>query len=171
MKLLLYLISSSFLLSCTSADKKTHLHDVGFPTQDKTTLLDPDFTACDSTKTYYYYNQNAPSDRKAYFKGGSKAIKRYIQNQYPDLDLGDESGMFTIHFLLNCKGEIDHFQFVENDLNYVHKKFPKHVKDKLFTIHQSLEGWQPIYIDSAYRDCFMHTTYKLKNGKIEAILP
>jgi hypothetical protein len=172
MKRFSILICTALFMSCThTPEKKEHQHDVGFPPKNKTTVLNPNFEACDSSKTYYYYNQQSAKDRSAYFQGGAKAIKRHLHATYPELDLGKESGMFTIHFMLNCKGEIDHFQFVENDLDYRPKKFPSHVKETLFEAHQTLEGWQPIYINGAYRDCYMHTTYILKNGTLENVLP
>lgn len=171
MKFLLSFSACLLFTGCQTSEENIHTHAIGFAPKNSVLIINSHFTPCDSNITYYYYNKNKAEDKAASFKGGSSAMKRKIRKHFPSLNLGTANGMFTIHFVLNCKGEIDWFTFSENDLDYQPIQFSKAIRSQLIEIQKSLNGWQPIFINGSYHDCFMHTTYKIKNGNIIEILP
>ena len=118
-----------------------------------------------------YYNHNSPGDRPASYKGGPKAIKKYIKENYPALDLNNDSGMLTIRFIINCQGKTGDFEMFENDLDFKPTSFNPVTRGKLLDITRELKDWQANYMGGSYRDSFMYITYRLENGKITEILP
>lgn len=158
-------------MACNQQETEKYPYDIGFIPEETAIIIDSGFAPCDTGKFYSYYNRNAPEDIPAGFVGGPKAIKRFIEKEYPDLDLQGQSGLLTIRFMINCEGRTDRFEIFENDLDYQPMPFKPEVKQRLFEIHLQLAEWRPIYIHGEYRDCFMYITYRLKDGKITEILP
>ncbi len=146
---------------------------IGFIPKHSAININPDFKVCNNKYVVDYYNRSGfdNNDIPAGYIGGPKAIKKLLAKQYPNLNLKNESGMLTIRFIINCKGEIGRFEILENDLNYQPKTFDPEVKEQLFNFTKDLKNWQANYLAGESRDCAMYLTYKLKNGKIIAILP
>ncbi len=171
----IFFIAGVLLLftACNSqpSSQAKKVYAVGHIPLEKAILLDSTFKACNEGHLYQYYNQNAGSDKPAGYIGGATAIKKFIREHHPNLDLEGASGLFTLRFMINCEGRTDRYEWVENDLDYQPRKFAPEVAKKLFEIHQELKNWRPIYINGAYRDCFMYTTFKIKHGEIIEVLP
>lgn len=160
------------LLTLTSKDSLVlYPYRVGFIPEEEALDAHANFIICDESIVLDYYNVGGINDQPAMYVGGTKAIAKLIRKEYPELDLKNESGMLTIRFMINCKGETGRFQFVENDLNYQPKSFEKGVKQQMLDITKSLSAWKPNFVQGKNRDTVMYLTYKIKYGEIIAILP
>ena len=166
------LILTVFLLGCQPERKSYPTHDVGYIDPQKALHPSPDFKICGLEKDILqYYNHNQPGDKPAGYTGGPKAIKKHIRTYYPELDLGRESGMFTVRFIINCEGKTGRFEIFENNLDYVPSPFNPKTREQLLKLTRELEDWRANYMDGDYRDSFVYITYRIENGKITEILP
>ena len=168
----LFLAGISLLgISLLPNNVSNYPYRIGYIPRGEGVNSNPKFSVCNEAYVVDYYNRNGPEDEPATYIGGSKAIGKLIQREYPDLNLKDESGMLTIRFIINCKGQTGRFVTIENDLDFKPRKFDPEVKDRLLTITQKLDQWRPNFLRGQNRDCAMYITYKLNHGKIIAILP
>ncbi|MGB0177485.1 MAG: hypothetical protein ACPF9D_09985 [Owenweeksia sp.] len=171
-KLYVPLILMSLVVACQPGQPSYPVKDIGFIYPEN--IIDPDaeFRICGTEEDILqYYNHNAPGDKPAGYIGGPKAIKKYLKDHYPGLDLHHDSGMLTIRFIINCEGKTGHFEMFENDLDFKPTSFHPKTCEQLLEITRELRNWRANQMEGSYRDSFMYITYRIENGKITEILP
>ena len=115
----------------------------------------------------YYYDEIGISNSRNRQEKLAYFLKHY---NYP-LD-SNENGYIRIRFMVNCKGKIGRFSLQEMDRDYKEKRFPIEITQQLFDLVSQLDGWLPSkWKQSEPVDYYVHVGFKIKNGKIEEILP
>ena len=131
-------------------------------------VFTPDpFKPCDHIdRIADYYN-----DDRSGIKGGKGRLRTLLRNHLDIDHLAEESGYLTFRFVINCDGEAGWFTTEEADLDYNRKQFSDQTKSALSRILMSHAEYKPLLINDDPRDSFTYITFKLRDGKVEEILP
>lgn len=130
---------------------------------------DSTFKLCEQGRTYPYYSS------KVTYKGSFWDIKQQYLSNYPlkkFKKLKNNSGILTIQFKINCKGEIGDFSVQQCDLNYE----PIVLNEKIVTYFleetKKLKEWIPGK-DEDGNEVNSHKffSFRIKDGVILEILP
>jgi len=127
------------------------------------------FTLCDSIGLWPYYNPTLK------YQGGFWEIKQQFKTTCPTnkfKNLKNNTGMVTIQFKVNCKGEIGNFKLQQCDLNYQPTLLDKKITTYLLSQTKQLKNWIPA-IDEDRNTVNSHKflSFKLKEGVLLEILP
>jgi hypothetical protein len=135
------------------------IHD---PDSDKT-----DFLLCNREKDVrQYFNLNKWIE----FEGEKSAIVAFFEKNFKPVN-NLESGWIRIRFIVNCKGQSGRFRILESDEKYKERPFDKKISAQLFALTQQLTGWKILYDDKDAVDYYQYLIFKIKDGRIEKILP
>ncbi len=171
-KIYLLLTVPLLVFGCSPTPPDYPTHDIGYINPENTEDATEVFKPCDSTESIIqYYNTNTIDDAPAYYEGGPKAIRKYILENYPQLNLHQDSGMLTIRFVINCQGQTGYFEVFENDLDFQPTSLNAHTREQLLKITRELNAWKANFHQGSYRDSYMYLIYRIENGKITEILP
>ncbi|PCI93398.1 MAG: hypothetical protein COB15_16485 [Flavobacteriales bacterium] len=99
---------------------------------------DAPFTLCDDGSVHPYYHPELK------YKGGFWEIKQHFQSTYSTAKfqvLKNNSGIVTVQFNVNCKGETGDFKIRQCDLDYQPITLNKKITDYLMTKTIELKDW------------------------------
>ncbi len=129
-------------------------------------LDDPSFKACRENYIPQYYSTNSD------FKGEKPALEAYFREKFiKNKAHARESGYITIRFVVNCRGQTGRFRVQEIGLDYLPKKFPSALTNRLLELTKQLDGWQPGQRNGLQLDCYQYLTFTINNGDISQIMP
>ncbi len=129
-------------------------------------LDDPAFTVCRENYIPQYYSTNSS------FKGEKPAIEAYFREKFiKNKAHASESGYITIRFVVNCRGQTGRFRVQEIGLDYLPKKFPSALPNRLLDLTKQLDGWLPGQRNGFQLDCYQYLTFTITNGDISLIMP
>jgi len=127
------------------------------------------FTLCDSIGLWPYYNPTLK------YQGGFWEIKQQFKTTCPTnkfKNLKNNTGIVTIQFKVNCKGEIGNFRLQQCDLNYQPTLLDKKITTYLLSQTKQLKNWIPaIDEDGNTVNSHKFLSFKLKEGVLLEILP
>lgn len=128
-----------------------------------------DFILCDDKNTYPYYHP------KLRYEGGFWEIKNHFkskfnENKYHNVE--NNSGIVTIQFVVNCKGEIGKYETQSCDLNYYETEVNEDLVFDLLNLIKELNQWI-VGKDENGTEVNSHAflSFRIENGKITEILP
>lgn len=111
-------------------------------------------------------------NRDNLYRGGKKAIRQYFSEKFvPVPEAEQESGWLTIRFMVNCKGETDRFRVSGMDTEFNPKTFAESLSQQLLTLAKAMDGWQPAFWEGQPYDYYFFLSFKIRNGKLDDILP
>ena len=126
-----------------------------------------DFILCDENHVYQYFN-----DSKGFLYDGEKlAIEEEFQKKYNQTIVKKENAWVRIRFIVNCFGRTDRFRILTANYNYEPIEIDKNITSQLLEITKNLSGWIPKKIKEQKIDYYQYLTFKIKDGKIDEILP
>lgn len=106
------------------------------------------------------------------YKGEKKKLVSILQNQYKPVNKKDQNGFVRIRFVVNCKGQSGMFRVLESDVHFEPFQFHPKVTSQLLEITKQLDGWFVVrdQTDTPV-DYYQYLIFKIKDGKIEDIMP
>lgn len=105
------------------------------------------------------------------YNGEMYAIKKYVLQNYKSPRILNQTGLLTIRFLINCKGQSGMFRLHSNDLELNEFKFEDQITTQLLEIVQNLNAWEILnYQDKSY-DYYQYLTFKIVDSEIKEIAP
>jgi hypothetical protein len=127
------------------------------------------FKMCEQGSTYPYYNS------KVTYQGSFWEIKQQYTTDYPlnkFQKLKNNSGILTIQFKINCKGEIGDFSLQQCDLNYQPIVLDEKITTYFLENTQKLKKWIPGQ-DEDGNEVNSHKffSFRIKEGALLEILP
>jgi hypothetical protein len=126
-----------------------------------------DFKLCNpEPQIYDYYNSYPPGG----FLKGKNEMASIISSRIDKKKLLQESGYFTLRFVVNCNGEAGRFVTEETSLDFEKKKFHRETANHLYDIVKGLGQWRPVTLDKPV-DGYFYITFKLEDGELKEILP
>lgn len=126
-----------------------------------------DFILCNENQIYQYFN-----DSKGFqYKGEKLAIEEDFQKKYKSVNVKKENGWVRIRFVVNCNGESDRFRILIANYDYQPIEFDKNIISQLLNITKSLTGRIPKSVNGKKVDYYQYLIFKIKDGKIDEILP
>ncbi len=159
--LAIILFSPSFFLA--QKDTWDYIGNISF--DEKTDRKD--FILCDENHVYQYFN-----DSEGYLYDGEKlAIEEEFQKKYNQTIVKKENAWVRIRFIVNCFGRTDRFRLLTANYNYEPIEIDKNITSQLLEITKNLSGWIPKKIKEQKIDYYQYLTFKIKDGKIDEILP
>ncbi len=130
---------------------------------------DTTFTLCNKGTLLPYYNPDLT------YQGGFWEIKQHFQSEYPTAkfqSLKNNSGIITIQFKINCKGETGDFVVQQCDLNYQPTTLNKGITDHLLSKTKTLTNWIPAKDEEGkIVNCHKFFSFRIKSGVLLEILP
>ncbi|MDA9773731.1 hypothetical protein N9B82_02130 [Saprospiraceae bacterium] len=154
----------------TFLKRKSHgQHRIGYINPESILDKGTNFRPCTENQLdiHDYYNGSPPGNLKG--KKGSKwsFIEQFLEPE----KIAGQSGYLSIHFIINCKGEIGYFTVEQADLDYQPHQFSKVTIEHLMELTKKMHPWIPAKIWEENKDSYAYLIYKLKDGKIIEILP
>jgi hypothetical protein len=130
---------------------------------------DTSFTLCNDGNIYPYYHPELK------YKDGFWEIKQHFQSTYLTTKfqaLKSNSGIITVQFKVNCKGQIGDFILQQCDLSYQPTTLDKEITDYFLTATKMLKNWIPAK-DKEGNIVNSHKffSFRIKEGILLEILP
>lgn len=127
----------------------------------------PAFYLCDEKNIMEYYQVNPK------YGEGLKSIRLYFEPFLNELNrvIHFNTGLLTIRFIINCKGETDRFRVVGVDENYNPIMLTAELKHAFINRVENMDKWKPGFYANQYFDAYYTLSLKIKHGKIVDILP
>tara|TARA_B100000809_G_C15139322_1_gene532272 strand:+ start:1036 stop:1497 length:462 start_codon:yes stop_codon:yes gene_type:complete len=130
---------------------------------------DTSFTLCGEGEIYPYYYPELS------YKGGFWAVKQHYEKDYPTSQfqkLKKNSGIVTVQFRINCKGETGRFIIKLCDLNYQRVIIDKKILNYFLIKTKTLTNWIPAE-DGKGKTTNSHKffSFRIKGGVLLEILP
>lgn len=130
---------------------------------------DAGFVLCGDSICWPYYNPDLT------IKGDFWEVKRHYNNDYPTSSfklLKNNTGIITVSFKVNCKGETGDFSVQQCDFNYQSTVMAKPVTDYFLAKSKSLTGWMPGKDEEGnVVNHHKFFSFRIKEGKLIQILP
>jgi hypothetical protein len=130
---------------------------------------DTTFTLCENGGVWPYYH------RELKYKGSFWEIKKHYQSEYPIAkfqNLKNNSGIITIQFKVNCKGETGEFALQQYGLNYQPTTLDEKITNYFMEQTKQLKDWIPLK-DQEGKTINSHKffSFRIKAGDLIEILP
>lgn len=134
-----------------------------------TLVAQDQFKLCDSIKTMPYYYPDMSNALNFY------EIKTHFRTDYPEArfkKLAANSGIITIQFKINCKGEVGDYRLQQCDLNYKAVEMDAAITDYFMSKTKELKEWN-LGKDETGLIVNSHKFYSFRivNGILTEILP
>ena len=130
---------------------------------------DTSFSLCEDVSTWPYYHPELK------YKGGFWVIKEHFKSTYPTTKmqvLKKNSGIVTVRFKVNCKGEMGEFSLIQYDLDYQKTTLNKIITDYFLTKTKELKDWiPPKNEEGKIVNSHKFFSFRLINGELIEILP
>lgn len=120
------------------------------------------FERCMEGQPGEYYHDNL-----TYRKGNEFLIKKIGENA-PEAS-GD--GYITVHFTLNCNGEMGHLGLEQMDREFQSTSFDPGLVQHIISEVMALKDWPEIKPGRLYKDIHSFLMFRIKNGKITDLCP
>jgi len=146
-------------------DKNKYPHYIGH-INPQTSVLNDDFTLCDSERIYGTHHgmpKKAFHISKKHFRKTILAV--YDSSKYSD------SGYLNFRFLVNCEGKPGKFEINELNLDLEKTDLNDDMVSELLTLTSDKKHWNVFYVKELPRNYYMYILYRIENGKITEILP
>src|SRR5690606_28811964 len=98
------------------------------------------FKLCEDGKTYPYYSPELK------YKGGLFAIQQTLSEKYESKKFANKknnTGILTIQFQVNCKGESGNYRILATDFDYKKIVLNKKMTNRITLIIKNLDNWVP----------------------------
>ncbi len=128
-----------------------------------------DFFLCNEGDIYQYFN-NSEGEGVDY-EGEKFTIEEEFSNKYNFQNVNKDNAWVRIRFVVNCKGETDRFRILVSDYNYQPIEIDTKITAQLLQISKDLKGWKPKAYKGFQLDYYQYLIFKIKDGKIDEILP
>lgn len=127
----------------------------------------PKFHICDEFNIMEYYQVNPK------YGEGYKSIRLYFDQYLKEIEkqINFESGLVTIRFVINCKGETDRFRVFSVDGNYKDLTITDELKQLCIRTVKNMGNWQPGFDSGEYFDSYFTLSLKIRNGQVTDLLP
>lgn len=141
---------------------------VAFIKEEEVIDKDSTFELCGFQKRMldYYVRKNLNG-----YKGGNRAVRKYLSNELDKSKLFEESGYLTFRFYVNCKGEAGKFVVEQAALNFQRKAFNPTTIAHCLELLKGLKEWNPTHFGEDKIDATFYFTFKLKDGELIEIMP
>ncbi len=130
---------------------------------------DTTFTLCNKGSLLPYYYPDIT------YQGGFWEIKQHFQSEYPTAKfqtLKNNSGIITIQFKINCKGETGDFVLQQCDLDYQPTTLNIAITDYLLSKTKTLINWIPAKDEEGeIVNCHKFFSFRITSGVLLEILP
>ncbi|PCI95031.1 MAG: hypothetical protein COB15_12505 [Flavobacteriales bacterium] len=130
---------------------------------------DTSFSLCEDVSTWPYYHPELKH------KGGFWVIKEHFKSSYPTTKMQvfkKNSGIITVRFKVNCKGETGEFSLIQYDLDYQKTTLNKIITDYFLTKTKELKDWiPPKNEEGKIVNSHKFFSFRLINGELIEILP
>lgn len=126
-----------------------------------------DFYLCNEGDIFQYFNNSEGVE----YNGEKYAIEKEFSDKYHSENVKKENALVRIRFVVNCKGETDRFRTLVADYNYQPIKIDENITSQLLEITKNLKGWKPKTYRGIKIDYYQYLIFKIKDGKIDEILP
>ena len=127
-------------------------------------LDDPAFELCNEDLVQQDY-----SGIGADYRGGKKAIKKELLGKLQEKAHFKGSGLLTLRFVVNCKGETGRFRAKAIDGEIQEKEVLQEQVELLENLVANLEQWQPGFWKGRKFDSYYQINLKINNGQITDI--
>jgi hypothetical protein len=130
---------------------------------------DTSFTLCDGVQTWPYYFPDLK------IKGDFWEVKKHYNMEYPlslFQNLKNNTGIITVQFKVNCKGEMGDFSTQQCDFTYKPNVVDKRIIDYFLARTKTLTGWVPGKNEEG--EIVNHHkffSFRIKEGVLIQILP
>ena len=126
------------------------------------------FSTCGSEDEIYDYYNGDPDGQPM---GGKPALWQVVENHWePDLFEG-LSGYLSLHFIINCEGEIGRFGVEQTNLDFQPTTFSNEAIRHCMDLLLQVPSWQPTVLREEPTDSYAYITFKLENGALIDIIP
>lgn len=166
-RLALLFIFQLALFSCNQAQQQTHEKEyvnVGSIKPDAL-LDDTPFAVCEEEWILEYYN----FQKGFQFEGEKIALINYFQKNYTVQ--ANDTGYFTVRFVVNCKGETGRFRTEAMNFSYQPIEMNEVTTHQLLKLCKELKGWGIGVYQEKERDYYQYLTFKMEKGHLTEILP
>jgi len=117
------------------------------------------FSPCYEHSIYQYYQINTD------YVGGKRAIKSKLKDKFPISTLS-ESGLLTIRFVVNCKGETGLYRSKMIDTYLQEIDLSEKDLTQIYSAISALDKWQPGSVGDNPEDSYYQISFKLVNGSL-----
>lgn len=118
-----------------------------------------EFSPCHDHPIYQYYQINTG------YVGGKRAIKSELESTFPVNTLM-ESGLLTIRFVVNCKGETGIFQSKMIDSSLQEVDISNKDLTQIYAAISALYKWVPGRVRDQRADSYHQISFKLLDGEV-----
>ena len=126
-----------------------------------------DFVLFNENQIYQYFN-----DSKGFqYEGEKIVIEEEFQKNYNSGNVKKENAWVRIRFIVNCFGKSDRFRILTANYDYEPIEIDKNITSQLLEITKNLSGWIPKQERGRKIDYYQYLIFKIKDGKIDEILP
>ncbi|MEM7571673.1 MAG: hypothetical protein AAF433_02180 [Bacteroidota bacterium] len=126
------------------------------------------FSTCGSENEIYDYYNGDPDGQPL---GGKPVLWQIVEDQWePDLFTG-LNGYLSLHFVINCRGEIGRFDLEQTNLDFQPTTFPTEAVRHCMQLLEQVPAWQPMVYQGEATDSYAYVTFKLNNGALIDIIP
>ncbi|MCC8360986.1 hypothetical protein [Salinimicrobium sediminilitoris] len=120
------------------------------------------FERCMEGQPGEYYHDNLT------FNKGNEYLIQKISKNAPKAS-GD--GYITVHFTINCKGEMGHLGLKQMDREFQSTSFDPVLVKHIISEVMDLKDWPEIKSGKFYRDIHSFLMFRIRNGKITDLCP
>ena len=129
-------------------------------------LDNPNYYLCDEINIMEYYQVNPK------FKEGHNSVRRYFEEIIKRLKFSAEiTGLLTIRFVINCRGEIGRIRSFAIDSKYKTIVLNQTQVNLISDHIKQMPNWKQEEHDGKKYDSYKMISFKIKNGIIIEILP
>ena len=118
-----------------------------------------DFSFCHEDYIYQDYQINTD------YAGGKRAIKSELEDIFP-INTLTESGLLTIRFIVNCKGETGIYRSKMIDSSLEEVDISNKDLTQIYTAISALDRWKPGSVRGEPADSYYQVSFKLLNGEV-----
>ena len=124
----------------------------------------PIFRLCDSTELVH-------SRLSLSYQGGRARIEEIAKDLFTQNNHKYEyNGYVLARFLVNCNGEVGRLRFEYLDENFVKQEYPKGLAELIRRSVLALDQWTITIPSNGGKDHSKYLNFKIRNGKIDAII-
>ena len=125
----------------------------------KSNIETEDFSPCHEDNIYQYYQINTG------YVGGERAIKSELESTFP-INTLTESGLLTIRFIVNCKGETGIYRSKMIDSSLQEIDISSKDLTQIYAAISALENWEPGRVREQPADSYHQISFKLLDGEV-----
>lgn len=128
----------------------------------------PAFSLCADAENWPYYH---PALK---YRGGFWEIKNHFNTKFPNAafeKMPKNTGIVSVHFWVNCKGEPGDYTVQCCDFNYKPAEVHPEIVKRLVQLTTELKDWIPGAMEGKVVNSHKFFTFRIDHGKLIDILP